>query len=125
MTLTLTPLNVSHAEICSFEISSMWLLKCLVFPDSLERVKRARALLPFFAVIVDRFACVLRVERIADGDECLALDFVALDLELDRVVVAACGRRNFCCGRDFVRIAEGVCEAGLVQGILPGLIDRG
>ena len=54
-------------------------------------------------VVFNSFACVLRVERIADGNKCLALDFVALDLELDWIVVAACWRRNFGCGRDLVR----------------------
>ena len=74
-------------------------------------------------VVFNALACVLRIERIADGNKCLALDFVALDLELDRVVVAACRRRNFGSGRDLVRVAEAIGEASLVQGILAVSLD--
>ena len=74
-------------------------------------------------VVVKPFACVLRVERIADGNERLAFYFVALDFELDGVVVTTCWRRDFGGGRDFVRIAEAVGESSLVQGILLGLIE--
>ena len=74
-------------------------------------------------VVFNGLARVLRVERVADGKECLALDFVALDLELDRVVVAACRRRDFgdrgrlVCGTDAILHAlffEGI-EAGLFE----------
>ena len=49
MTFTFTPLNISHAVICSFEISSMWLENLRVSPSFSERVNLTMGLLFLFA----------------------------------------------------------------------------
>ena len=40
-------------------------------------------------IVIDALACVLRIERVANRNKRLALDFVALDFELDGVVVTS------------------------------------
>jgi hypothetical protein len=67
----------------------------------------------------------LRVHRVADGEECLALDLVALHLQLDGVVVAACRRRDFGDGRDLVRGANAVLDSLLFEGIGASLLECG
>ena len=74
-------------------------------------------------VVFNGLAGFLGVERVANREECFALDFFALDLELDGVVVAACRRCDFGDGRDLVGGANAVLDALFFKGIGTGLVE--
>ncbi len=68
-------------------------------------------------VVIDGLARFNRAQGVADRNEGLALDFVALYFQLDGVVVAARRRRDFCVRRDLVCGTDAVLDAFLFQGI--------
>ena len=74
-------------------------------------------------VVFHGLARLLRVERVTDGEECLALDFVALDFQLDGVVVAACGRYDFGSRGRLVGGSDAVLYAFLFEGIEASLFE--